>query len=208
MFKKKQNCAKKHPLMEIWPQETVPQTSSRYPGRALDQDEGIWRDPRNSQGRRYCLDFVFLTFFFWPRHTAYGILVPRPGIEPRPSAVRVRSPNHWTAGEVPLSRCTQFPNSTDWSLQLSQHHYLRPESGCQNLLFSHFPRYWGLLVIQGSDSTPSPKTLVASCQQRLTSSFRNAPLPPGLPHTLRPPPLLGLGQRNQRGCSLAKNPET
>ena len=32
----------------------------------------------------------------------YGILVPQPGIEPRPSAVRVRSPNHWTAREYPV----------------------------------------------------------------------------------------------------------
>ena len=42
-----------------------------------------------------------LFFFFWPRCAAYGILVPRPGIEPRPSAVRARSPNHWTAREFP-----------------------------------------------------------------------------------------------------------
>ena len=32
---------------------------------------------------------------------ACGILVPGPGIEPGPSAVRVQSPNHWTAREVP-----------------------------------------------------------------------------------------------------------
>ena len=30
-----------------------------------------------------------------------GILVSRPGIEPGPSAVKVRSPNHWTAREFP-----------------------------------------------------------------------------------------------------------
>ena len=34
---------------------------------------------------------------------ACGILVPRPGIEPRPSAVKAPSPNHWTAGEFPVS---------------------------------------------------------------------------------------------------------
>ena len=32
---------------------------------------------------------------------AYEILVPQPGIEPRPLAVRVLSPNHWTAREFP-----------------------------------------------------------------------------------------------------------
>ena len=42
---------------------------------------------------------VFFFFFFWPR--CCGILVPQLGIEPRPSAVRVQSPNHWTAREFP-----------------------------------------------------------------------------------------------------------
>ena len=32
---------------------------------------------------------------------ACGILVPRPGIEPRPSAVKAHSINHWTAREFP-----------------------------------------------------------------------------------------------------------
>ena len=32
---------------------------------------------------------------------ACGILVPQPGIEPRPSAVKAWSPNHWTAKEFP-----------------------------------------------------------------------------------------------------------
>ena len=46
--------------------------------------------------------FIFIYLFiylFWPRHTACGILVPRPGIEP--SAVKVQSPNHWTTREFP-----------------------------------------------------------------------------------------------------------
>ena len=32
---------------------------------------------------------------------AYRILVPWPGIEPGPSAVKAPSPNHWTAREFP-----------------------------------------------------------------------------------------------------------
>ena len=32
---------------------------------------------------------------------ACGILVPLPGIEPRPSAVKAQSPNHWTTREFP-----------------------------------------------------------------------------------------------------------
>ena len=37
----------------------------------------------------------------WPHHTAGGILVPRPGIEPVPPTVEAWSPNHWTTREVP-----------------------------------------------------------------------------------------------------------
>ena len=40
-----------------------------------------------------------LFFFFKLCHVAHGILVPRAGIEPGSSAVRVLSPNHWTARE-------------------------------------------------------------------------------------------------------------
>ena len=39
---------------------------------------------------------------FWLCHIACGILVPRPGMEPRPPAVEVWSPNHWTFREFPL----------------------------------------------------------------------------------------------------------
>ena len=40
-------------------------------------------------------------FIFWPQHEARGILVPRPGIEPTPSALEAQSLNHWTPREVP-----------------------------------------------------------------------------------------------------------
>ena len=45
---------------------------------------------------------LLFCFVFWPHHTACGILVTRPGTEPRSSAVRARSPNHWTTREFPL----------------------------------------------------------------------------------------------------------
>ena len=50
-------------------------------------------------------------FFFWPRRTACGRLVPRPGIEPTPPAVEAWSPNHWTTREVPkwVLRCLPSP---------------------------------------------------------------------------------------------------
>ena len=47
----------------------------------------------------HSLAFVFFFFFFGC--TAYGLLLPLPGIEPGPSAVRVPSPNHWIARESP-----------------------------------------------------------------------------------------------------------
>ena len=41
-------------------------------------------------------------FYFFSLAVPYGlsgILAPRPGIKPRPSAVRARSPNNWTPGK-------------------------------------------------------------------------------------------------------------
>ena len=43
-------------------------------------------------------------FFFWPRHAAYGIIVLRPGTEPRPATVTAWSPTHWTTREFPASQ--------------------------------------------------------------------------------------------------------
>ena len=48
-------------------------------------------------------------FFFWPHHAACGILVPRPGIEPRPPTVEAWSPNHWTARELPTRNIVPCP---------------------------------------------------------------------------------------------------
>ena len=41
-------------------------------------------------------------------HKAYGILVPRPGIEPMPPALEEWSHNQWTNKEVPIC-----PNSLE-----------------------------------------------------------------------------------------------
>ena len=54
-------------------------------------------------------------FFFWPCSVAYGILFQQPGIEPRPSAVKVLSPNHWTTKEVPEKIMPSF--SFLWELK-------------------------------------------------------------------------------------------
>ena len=48
------------------------------------------------------LDFFFLTFDFVS--PLVGILVPWPGVEPVPSAVKVWSPNYWTTREFSLTQ--------------------------------------------------------------------------------------------------------
>ena len=45
--------------------------------------------------------FLFCFYFFWPHHTACGILVPLPAVEPVPPVVEVKSLNCWTARRVP-----------------------------------------------------------------------------------------------------------
>ena len=48
--------------------------------------------PRPAPWLLALLNFVFLFFFFFlPHQVACGLLVPRPGIEPRPSAVSTES---------------------------------------------------------------------------------------------------------------------
>ena len=54
------------------------------------------------------LNVVVLYLFIWPQHAACGILLPRPGIEPQPSAVKAWSPNHWTTREFPVCCFTYF----------------------------------------------------------------------------------------------------
>ena len=66
--------------------------------------------PINSQGwfplelaSPFFLNCIFCLFIYLLHHTACGILVPQPGIELGPSAVRVQSSNHWTTREFPAS---------------------------------------------------------------------------------------------------------
>ena len=63
-------------------------------------DTGTEPSPRTA-GISQCLVLFGFLIFFWLHPVARGILVPRPGIEPRPLAVKVRNPNHWTAREFP-----------------------------------------------------------------------------------------------------------
>ena len=66
--------------------------------------------PRPTQKRLHTWDLTwknsmfslsFTSFFFLLHRTACGTLVPRPGIEPIPSAVEAQSLNYWTAREAP-----------------------------------------------------------------------------------------------------------
>ena len=76
---------------------------------------------------------VFLCLCYFFDHTmqdvrACGILVPRPGIQPRPSALGAQSLNRWTTREVPSPvLLTQFVSDGQWfgppeSLQVPTHH--------------------------------------------------------------------------------------
>ena len=67
---------------------------------------------------------LFWFFIFWPHHAACRILVPWPGIEPTPSAVKVWSPNHWTSREFPVF-IFKMTGLSSWSLSLLQLKYSR-----------------------------------------------------------------------------------
>ena len=71
-----------------------PSTTLKWccPPNAKTQFTGIQRAELGSS---------FAFFLSWLCLSAFGILVPWPGIEPMPSAVTMPSPNHWTPKEVP-----------------------------------------------------------------------------------------------------------
>ena len=55
---------------------------------------------------------------------ACGILVPRPGIEPRPLAVKAPGPNHWNPPPGnslrEFLRVLSFPFSLDFTLEMNR----------------------------------------------------------------------------------------
>ena len=59
----------------------------------------------NTTNDTWLLGFFF--FFFWLPHVPCGILVPRPGIEPAPLAMKAWSPNHCTTRKFPWMTDTQ-----------------------------------------------------------------------------------------------------
>ena len=58
------------------------------------------------------MTFVTIFCYFWPHCVACGILVPCPGTEARPSAVKAWNSNPWTAREFPgIIVCLLEPES-------------------------------------------------------------------------------------------------
>ena len=55
-------------------------------------------------------------FVFWPCQIACRVLVPQPGIEPRPPTVEALSPNHWTTSEIPKSFFKNVNYSHFWEI--------------------------------------------------------------------------------------------
>ena len=52
----------------------------------------------------YCKHLLLSVLFFpWPSCTTYGILVPWTGIKPKPSAMKLRTPNQWTSRKFPFA---------------------------------------------------------------------------------------------------------
>ena len=50
----------------------------------------------------YLFQCCLFHFIFWQHHRAYEMLVPQPGIETGPTAVKTPSPNHWPTKEFSL----------------------------------------------------------------------------------------------------------
>ena len=95
----------------------------------------------------FSFSFSFPFFFFLPLPVARGILVPRPGIDPGPLAVRARSPNHWTARE--------FPSASFYFFSLAHDPSWPPQSHfCVAFQLKH-PPHLNCLDLFVSNSCPS-----------------------------------------------------
>ena len=66
----------------------------------LKELKPTWRYFNDTSNNSIKINVLFF-IYFWPHLTACGILVPQPGIERRPLAVKAWSPNHWTFREFP-----------------------------------------------------------------------------------------------------------
>ena len=81
--------------LEVWAVPTLIQAWSWAFMSSWAVKDGLFRNQAWTPGQP-------ISFLFWPCHSACGILVPWPGIEPRPSEVSVwHRPNSWITREFP-----------------------------------------------------------------------------------------------------------
>ena len=84
---------------------------------SLKQRERTWQLLFSDCSGKLVCEYRWSCFlFFLPCCVTCGILVPWPGIEPGPSAVRVQNLNHWTARE--FSRCFSLDIGMGWGDRL------------------------------------------------------------------------------------------
>ena len=89
---------------------------------------------------------------FWPCLTACGILVPWPGIEPRPLAVKSLSPNHWNAREFPHSKRLMCVCGSRQSVTGIPHYRPPGQQNHYNLILN-FPRKVSLKIEMSENAT-------------------------------------------------------
>ena len=104
----------------------------------------------------------FNFIYFWPLCEACGILVSLPGIEPRPTAVKAPSPNHWTARDFPeLGFKAELQTSNLWTR-------FSPHTTCLYfIVMTHsglgfFPKTWEVL-----HKNPTLWGFMKNCHPRL-----------------------------------------
>ena len=87
-----------------------------------------WKKWQQLVGKRTFISTLLRWFLkkaqllFWPCHVTCGVLVPWPGIEPIPQAVKVQSTNHWTARKFPalvLIDCFIFCLVPAWGFKVT-----------------------------------------------------------------------------------------
>ena len=84
-----------------------------------------------------------LLFFFWSCHLAAGILIPPAGIKSGPSAVKAKSPNHWTSTEFTTLSISISTSHINWlqtgfgNPHLKQTRLLTPPTPSVFLLCTH-----------------------------------------------------------------------
>ena len=107
--------------------------------------------------------FYFIYLYFGPCLAAYGILVPWPGIEPMPSALRAQSLNHWTDREVPIIQflINQWKPSdfkcSIFQCQLFLYHSIKGVTVSEPFLLTLLtPDVWGVFPYRLSPTLQAP----------------------------------------------------